>query len=226
MNFENEGVWKPQHVVDVRDAAFAARTYYEHRDLRTILSSCLEKASIQSACELGAGFGRITPVLSEFCKQVTGFEREPAFVTEAQLLYPDILFVRVNSLDRLPAADHSFDLVVTFTVLQHLRDSFCDSVSLEINRITKPGALLIICEETDPLLRIGDMNDTKGICTIGRSVKAYCRLFSEFELLGTRSRLVEPTYSRVDVGTYLCFRKKVPALDVGQKNLNDMLPVE
>ena len=89
---------------------FAARTYYEQRDLRRLLSAHVGTSSLSSACELGAGFGRMSPVLTEFADHVTGFEREPAFVAEAAALYPSISFVRVDSLDSLPAASASFDL--------------------------------------------------------------------------------------------------------------------
>lgn len=198
--------WQPQHVVDVRDAAFAARNYFEHRDLRQVLTEALGNKPVSRACEFGAGFGRVTPVLTESAASVTGFEREAAFVAEAQSLFPHISFERVDSLTRVPAPDGSFDLLLTFTVLQHLVDSEVGLVAAEIRRVLHPSGVLVLCEETDVSHRAGDILDPNGMCTIGRSVPTYAGLFQPFKLSATRPRRIEPTYPRPDVGTYMTFR--------------------
>src|SRR5690348_3447496 len=131
-------VWHSIHVVDVRDAVFAARTYLEHRDLRALLTDTLGSRRVARACEFGAGLGRMTPVLTEFAHSVIGFEREPHFVAEAQPLFPNISFHHVEQLDNVPSSDQSFDLVLTFTVLQHIVDSVLLSVATEIKRVLRP----------------------------------------------------------------------------------------
>lgn len=206
MSTTSRFVWNTSHVVDVRDAVFAARTYLEHRDLRSLLSSALASRRVDRACELGCGFGRMTPVLSEFAEAVCGFEREPHFVAEAQLLFPTISFIQVGTLSAIPAPDRSFSLVLTFTVLQHLVDSEVATVALEINRILRPGGLLVLCEETNPSHQAG-ICDAAGMCTIGRPVTAYRGLFPAYSLLATRPRVIEPTYPRADVGSYMLFEK-------------------
>jgi SAM-dependent methyltransferase len=200
-------VWRQEHVVDVRDAAFAARTYLEHRDLRDLLKGAVGDRTLPSACEVGAGFGRMTVVLTEFFDEVVGFEREGHFVSEAASLLPAIRFKQVDALDHLPAANASFDGVLTFTVLQHLTDSVAAGTASEIARILKPGGHLVICEETDSGHRAGDIDDPTGTCTIGRTLEQYQRLFPGFTLLTTRPRRIEPTYPRPDVGTFMVFRK-------------------
>lgn len=200
-------VWQQQHVVDVRDAAFAARTYLEHRDLRQVLTEALGCQSVPRACEFGAGFGRVTPVLTEYASSVAGFEREAAFVAEAQSLFPHISFSRVDSLAHVRAPDASFDLVLTFTVLQHLVDSVLDLVAAEIRRVLRPSGTLVLCEETDVSHRAGDVLDPNGMCTIGRSVTTYAELFQPLTLSASRPRRIEPTYPRTDVGTYMTFRR-------------------
>ncbi len=195
--------------MDVRDAVFAARTYLEHRDLRRFLSTALGRRSIGRACEFGAGFGRMTPVLTEFSTSVSGFEREAEFVAEAQSLFPLISFVQVDSLDRIPVPEESFDLVVTFTVLQHLVDSELASVAAEIRRVLRPSGLLVICEETDTSHRAGDVLNPYGMCTIGRSASTYGELFRPLALSSTQPRIIEPTYPRTDVGTYMSFERPI-----------------
>lgn len=210
MSSRQRVTWQQQHVVDVRDAAFAARTYLEHRDLRLVLAEALGGLSAGRAAEFGAGFGRVTPVLTEFASSVTGFEREAEFVAESQSLFPHIGFEHVASLVRVPAPDASFDLVLTFTVLQHLVDSVLDLVAAEILRVLRPSGVLVLCEETDVSHRAGDVLDPNGMCTIGRSVATYAGLFRPLALTATRPRRIEPTYPRPDVGTYMTFRGPGP----------------
>ena len=205
MGSEPRVVWQQEHVVDVRDAAFAARTWIEQRDLRIVLAGALEGRVVGRAAEVGSGFGRMTPVLTEFAASVSGFEREGAFVEEASALHPAISFARVDTLARLPAADASYDLVLTFTVLQHLVDAVLEEVAGEIRRVLRPSGVLVLCEETDASHRAGDVDDPNGMCTIGRVVPAYAELFRPLALVATRPRRVEPTYPRPDVGTYMAF---------------------
>jgi SAM-dependent methyltransferase len=201
-------VWQQEHVVDVRDAAFSVRTYREQQDVRTLLSWALGGRRRGAACEVGAGYGRMTVVLTEFFDRVEGFEREPHFVEEAGRLLPAIRFHQVDSLTSLPAGVASFDCVLTFTVLQHLTDTVALAAAREISRILRPGGVLLICEETDPEHRDGAVDDDTGMCTIGRTIRQYEALFSEFTLLQTNPRRIEPTYPRPDVGMYMLFAKR------------------
>lgn len=202
--------WQQRHVVDVRDSAFAARTYIEHRDLRRVITHALGHATVARSAEFGSGFGRITPVLAEYALSVTGFEREAAFVAESKSLFPDISFEQVESLATVPAPDAAFDLVLTFTVLQHLTDDSLRLVVAEIIRVLRPSGVLILCEETDVSQRTGDVSDQNGICTIGRSVDTYAKLFQPLALSATHPRRIEPTYTRSEVGTYMTFVSPSP----------------
>ena len=160
--------WRPEHVVDVDLAASAARTYYEHRDLRRILADALSGGRVPAACELGAGFGRMTPLLAEVADHVVGFEREPELAAKAKAFYPTIEFHQVEALGRLPAPDAAFALGLTFTVLQHVTDAELPEVTDELRRVLRPGALLVTCEETDRSITSGDVDNRLGMCTIGR----------------------------------------------------------
>src|SRR6266851_7859793 len=208
MDTNRRAVWQQEHVVDVREAAFAVRTYIEQQDVRAFLSRVAGQRRLPAACEVGAGYGRMTIVLTEFFDEVVGFERERHFVDEATRLLPAIRFEQVDSLARLPASNESFDCVLTFTVLQHLTDPVVHAAASEILRIVRPGGFLLICEETDPSHRSGAVDDTDGMCTIGRTVAEYEALFRPLTLLDTRPRHIEPTYRRPDVGTYMLFLKR------------------
>lgn len=207
MTEHDRAVWQMEHVVDVREAAFALRTYREHQDTRALLSRIAPPERRGSACEVGAGYGRMTVVLTEFFDTVVGFEREGHFAADARRLMPDIQFVEISTVAQLPSDDERFDLVLTFTVLQHLTDARAADAAREIARILRPGGHLLICEETDPAMRDGDMDEGRAMCTIGRPVEAYAALFPGMTLLETRPRRIEPTYPRPDVGTYMLFRK-------------------
>ena len=207
MNCSSRAVWRPHHVVDVSDAAFATRTYLEQADIRAFLRRITGQTRLGTACEVGAGYGRMTMILPEFANNVMGVEREPHLVQEAAKLLPHIGFIQVESLTELPLENDSFEFVLTFTVLQHLIDPVLHQVTQEIGRILSPGAHLLICEETDADHRTGALDDPAGMCTIGRSVEEYQRFFPRLDLLETRPRRIEPTYPRANVGTYMLFRK-------------------
>lgn len=198
--------WTFQHVVDVSFPAFAARTYLEHADVRAYLTTVSAARPIARACEVGCGYGRMTVVLGEFATDVTGFERQPEFVDEARRLHPRITFHGVASLDVLPAADAAFDVAMTFTVLQHLTDAAARRTIAEIKRIVDPAGSILICEETDITQVAGEVENDRGMCTIGRRVETYAEWLAPFRLTATSPRRIEPTYPRPDVGTYMLFQ--------------------
>lgn len=197
--------WTLRDVVDVDFSAFALRTYLEQAGVRRFLARASGGRRLRAAAEVGCGYGRLLPVLAEFAERVAGFERQPEFSAEAARLHPAAEISRVTSLANLPARDAGFEVVLTFTVLQHLVDRVAAAVAAEIKRLRAPGGHVLICEETDPAHLSGDVEDESGICTIGRSATTYARLFAPLRLLESAPRVIEPTYPRRDVGTYLLF---------------------
>ncbi len=197
--------WTLKDVVDVDFPAFALRTYLEQAGVRRFLSGVAAGRRLAAAAEVGCGYGRLLPVLGEFAERVAGFERQPEFAAEAARLHPGVEVFRVTTLENLPAPDGAYDFVLTFTVLQHLVDPVAARVAAEIRRILAPSGRLLVCEETDTGHLGGDTADPAGICTIGRSPGTYAGLFAPLRLLDSAPRVVEPTYPRPDVGTYLLF---------------------
>ena len=198
--------WSLSLVVDADVPAFALRTYLEQFDVRAILRRAIGDRRVVAACDVGCGYGRMTVVLGELTDAVVGFERQPEFVEIARQLHPAFTIHQVASLASLPVPPRSFDLVLSFTVLQHLTDHVVAHAAAEIRRIVRPGGLVLLCEEMDPALRQGDVLDDNGMCVIGRPVEAYAALLSPLRLVDTTPRRVEPTYPRRDVGTYMLFQ--------------------
>jgi SAM-dependent methyltransferase len=199
--------WTPTDVVDVTGPPALLRNYLEQRDVRAYLQQAASRHAIQRACDVGSGFGRLTPVLSEVAHDVIGFEREATLVGTARRLLPALRFEHVATLEQLPAADASVQFVLTFTVLQHMPDPRAESVLSEIRRMLAPGGHLLLVEETDTTLEAGDPARADLGYTRGRPVAWYVEHFRPCALVATSPRVIEPGYPRPDVGTYMLLQR-------------------
>jgi SAM-dependent methyltransferase len=199
--------WTPGDVVDASGPPALLRNYLEQRDVRRFLQQAAAAGPIARAYDIGCGFGRLTPVLSECAGSVAGFEREPSLVATARALLPGFEIAQVETLEALPAPDASAGFVLTFTVLQHMPDAAAERVIGEILRLTAPGASLLLVEETDASLEAGDPDHADLGYTRGRTVAWYSERVAPFTLVATAPRVIEPGYPRSDVGTYMFFRR-------------------
>jgi len=197
--------WTAREVVDVDGPRAMLRAYLEQRDIREFCASVILTARIPAACDIGCGFGRLTPVLTEFAERVVGFEREERLLAIAQSLQPSIEFRRIDTLSRLSADDGSFAFALVFTVLQHIPEPEVQSVINELRRVVAPGGHLLLCEETDPALEAGDRGNAERGYTCGRTVTTYEGWLAPWRLVATKPRTIEPDYPRADVGTYMLF---------------------
>jgi LPS sulfotransferase NodH len=201
-------------VADVRGprrpgtVAQAARTYWAQVDLRSYLRRIDElDGRLFDACHVGAGYGLMSAVLSESCRNVVAFERDLELVHAGRAQYsPEVHFVAVADLRALPAADASFDLVLLIAVLQAVDDEAMARVADEVKRIVRPGGFVLLCEETDPAHFWRDTRSVDGSFTIGRSMAAYEAAFAPMELVATSPRRVERSYPRQNVGSYMLLR--------------------
>jgi SAM-dependent methyltransferase len=203
-------VWTPAEVVDVDGPRAMLRAYLEQKAVRELLAPVCrpDRHANAAACDVGCGFGRLTPVLGEFSAQVVGFEREPGLLATARRLQPGIDFRAVGTLTDLPASAATFDIGLVFTVLQHVPEPEVRDVIAEIDRILKPAGVLLLCEETDPELEAGDRTRADLGYTCGRPVETYAAWLAPWTLVATRKRVIEPGYPRPDVGTYMLFRRE------------------
>ena len=197
--------WTPTDVVDVSGPSALLRNYLEQGLVRDCVQRAEMTTPITRAYDVGCGFGRLTPVLSEFASVVVGFEREATLVATARQLLPALEFVEVASLETLPAPDASAELVMTFTVLQHMPDPQAEAVIREMARVLAPGGHVLVVEETDPTLEAGDVTRAEAGYTRGRPWSWYEARFAPLQLIRMGPRVIEPGYPRADVGTYMLF---------------------
>jgi SAM-dependent methyltransferase len=197
--------WTPREVVDVDGPRAMLRAYLEQRDVREFCVSVGLTSRITAACDVGCGFGRLTPVLTEFAERVVGFEREEGLLAIAQSLQPAVDFRPITTLTRLPADNGAFALGLVFTVLQHVPEPDVQLVIAELLRVMSADGHLLLCEETDPTLEAGDRTNAHLGYTCGRPVATYERWLAPWRLVATKPRVIEPDYPRPDVGTYMLF---------------------
>ena len=99
-------------------------------------------------------------------------------LTLARSTYPTIDF-RQASAAELPYADGYFDLVSTWTLLQHVRPEFIQRAAREVARVTSPMGTLLLCEET----RLAGQPAPRNTHTWHRTVDSYRALFPSFALV-------------------------------------------
>jgi ubiquinone/menaquinone biosynthesis C-methylase UbiE len=124
-------------------ALLLARHNYEVACIRGLLRG----KKISRSLEIGCGYGRLTPTFAEFSAEHTPVDINPDAVAKARRAYPDYDF-RVASATDLPFPDREFDLVTTWTVLQHIPPDRIGIACAELRRVLAPGGMLLLCEET------------------------------------------------------------------------------
>ena len=115
--------------------------------LRPVLAEHV--AGVTRCLDYGCGIGRFSIRLSKaFGLPVCGVDASPKMIEmaianglDAQLLKED---------GSLPHPDGYFDMLLSFTVLQHVPDEEIAAVVAEIRRTLRPGALVALFENTAP----------------------------------------------------------------------------
>ena len=128
--------------------------------------------------EIGCGFGRLSPYIAEHFEQHTAVDINRWALSEASQFYPGIAFSE-SSATELPFPDLSFDVVITWTVLQHIPNHLVGKALSEIVRVTNPKTLIILCEAT----LYADVPEKKGQHTHDRSPEFYSKAFSPRRLI-------------------------------------------
>ena len=138
--------------------------------------------------DVGCGAGVFLPVIAPLCGELTGTEAAPAFVATARQVVAahGLTNTRVVEalIERLPAPDHAFDVVLAVDVLHHLTD--LEASLEEIDRVLKPGGRFVIFEpnKLNPLLFVGCLLDRNewGLLALGRPAIYRRLLRGRFEL--------------------------------------------
>lgn len=124
-------------------AMLLARHNYETEYIRRLLAGVIATKSL----EIGCGYGRLTPTFASFSHDHVAIDINTTALSLARTAYPKLSF-QASSVADIPFADGSFDLISTWTVLQHVPPDRIARACAEIVRVLAPGGTLLICEET------------------------------------------------------------------------------
>jgi SAM-dependent methyltransferase len=121
------------------------KTYIGHRDIVTdslaryrFVGQKLQGGHVLDiGCGRGYGFVEILPR----CEKLSGIDVSEDFLAVARKEYPQ-LDLRLAQGEQLPFADQSFDAILSFEVIEHVKDDV--AYLREIRRVAKPGALIAI----------------------------------------------------------------------------------
>jgi SAM-dependent methyltransferase len=118
---------------------------------RVIVTEALEGSplwppGLGRAVEIGSGLGRVCRALAERFEHVVGVDISPEMVARARELVPDdrIAFHVGDGASLAPVADGSADLVLTFTVFQHIPSTkIIEGYIREAGRVLGPGGVFV-----------------------------------------------------------------------------------
>lgn len=98
------------------------------------------------ALEIGAGLGRISRALADRYERVIGLDLSEEMLRRARSAVPEerVLFLVGDGVSLAPIRDSSVDLLLTFTVFQHIPDvSVIERYIVESGRVLRPGGLAV-----------------------------------------------------------------------------------
>lgn len=120
-----------------------ARQHYEVALIRRMLS----EREIGRCLEVGCGFGRLSPTLADLARSHVGLDINEEALVQARTAYPELTFT-AGSVTDIPFPDGSVDLLVSWTVIQHVPPVLIEQAMAEIKRVLAPGGRVLLCEET------------------------------------------------------------------------------
>jgi ubiquinone/menaquinone biosynthesis C-methylase UbiE len=99
----------------------------------------------QRVLEVGFGSGYGTAYLAEVAGEVIGIDMAPGNIPRASAAYPhpNLKFLQMDAT-RLEFPDHSFDLVCSFQVIEHIPEQLLISYLSEISRVLRPSGLFCV----------------------------------------------------------------------------------
>ena len=145
--------WKPhgEFITFKWDGFVAAPSipmlFARHNYETAIITRLLGEKAVRRSLEFGCGFGRLTPTFAALSADHTAIDINSDALSAARSAYPHLTFAESTG-KALAFEDDAFDLVVTWTVLQHVPPGLVDETLGEIMRVLAPGGRLLLCEET------------------------------------------------------------------------------
>jgi len=112
----------------------------------TTYKYCIDYVAEKKVLDYGCGSGYGTALLSDHCSQITGVDVSPEAIAYARDHYtaPNLSYLQVEPAEvaPLPFPDASFDVVLSFQVIEHVQD--VPTYLQEIERVLTPGGYAII----------------------------------------------------------------------------------
>ncbi|MDZ7612246.1 MAG: class I SAM-dependent methyltransferase [Candidatus Moranbacteria bacterium] len=96
--------------------------------------------------DFGCGNGRLLELIygNNLKTNYTGADVSESLIDLARAHYAKEKFVLIESEEKLPFPDNSFDVAVSVAVFHHLTPKMAESALKEISRVLKPGGVLVI----------------------------------------------------------------------------------
>ena len=91
--------------------------------------------------EIGCGEGRGVGLLQDIIKSYTGIDKIEEVVNQLSAQYPEVSFIQ-SVIPPLDFPDQKFDSVVSFQVIEHIKDD--KRYLAEISRVLKPGGVALL----------------------------------------------------------------------------------
>lgn len=115
-----------------------------------ILFPCLqiviEPLSIDTAYDVGCGYGALSHYLHTRGVTVTGMDGSPAMLEQARALYPDITFIQGDiEAESAPVPAASVDTIFCINVLQDIKEY--QAAIRSLSAALKPGGICVIAIE-------------------------------------------------------------------------------
>ncbi|EWT03127.1 methyltransferase [Intrasporangium oryzae NRRL B-24470] len=132
---------------EVRKLAELEDDHWWYRERRHLLATAISGLAPGRAIDIGAAGGGNTRVLREHGWDAVALEYG---AEGAEVAHDRGLATLRGDATRLPIADASLDLVVSFDVLEHLHDD--DGAVREVRRVLKPGGTYLVAVPADPRL--------------------------------------------------------------------------
>jgi len=173
-------------------AEFSATNFYEVSAIQDLLSG----DDFQHSLEIGAGYGRLSPWISRYSTNHVAIDINREAIHEASELYPTINFLNSDAT-KLPFLSSKFQLVFTWTVLQHIPDQYINQVIREIERVVTGDGQVIICEDTQ-----GPGNEKTWV----RTSESYSNLFENLSLHDRIPRKVHPRHQSEFRGEIMVYK--------------------
>lgn len=130
---------------------------YQWNHSRHAFLSLPEQVRGQAVLEFGCNFGASSVVLALLGAKVTAVDINPAYLHVAQLnarrygVADAIQFLHVPDTSRMPFANDTFDVITCISVLEYVPSPILGAVQDEIDRVLKPGGVIVIAGTSNRL---------------------------------------------------------------------------